>query len=150
VSPMAAEVPANLLKFYLYFSRPMREGREIFEHIHILDEAGEPIPAPWRDTELWTEDARRPTRGIHPGRVKRGVNLREEFGPVLRPGTSYTLLVDRGLRDVTGQPMAAEFRHRFRTIAECNALLDASTWQVEAPAAGTREPLRVLATTALD
>jgi hypothetical protein len=149
ISPAAAELPANLLKFYLHFSRPMREGREVFEHIHLLDESGQPVPAPWRDTELWTEDARRLTLWIHPGRVKRGVNLREEFGPVLRPGASYTLVVDRGLRDVTGQPVA-EFRHRFRTAAERNALLDTADWSLDAPAAGTRNPLRVVAATALD
>lgn len=150
VSPAAVELPANLLKFYLYFSRPMREGREVFEHIHVLDDAGQPIPAPWRDTELWTEDARRLTLWIHPGRVKRGVNLREELGPVLRPGASYTLVVDGGLRDVTGQPLGAEFRHPFRTIAECNARLDMANWSLETPSAGTREPMRMVATTALD
>ena len=150
VSPAAGEVPANLLKFYLSFSRPMREGREIFDHIHLLDEAGQPIPAPWRDTELWTEDARRLTLWIHPGRVKRGVNLREEFGPVLRPGKAYTLLVDATLRDAAGQPLAREFRHRFRTSTEAHARLDLAAWTLEAPSAGTRDPLRVVATMPLD
>lgn len=150
VSPAANEVPANLLKFYLHFSRPMREGREIFEHISLVDEAGEPIPAPWRDTELWAEDARRLTLWIHPGRVKRGVNLREELGPVLRPGATYTLIVDAATRDASGQPLGREFRHRFRATAEAHARLDLAAWTLDPPPAGTREPLRVTASTAVD
>jgi hypothetical protein len=150
VSPSASEVPANLLKFYLYFSRPMREGREVFERIHLLDENGRAIPGTWRDTELWTEDARRLTLWIHPGRVKQGVNLREDLGPVLRPGKRYTLLVEAGLRDATGQPLAGEFRHSFQTSAESHARLDPSAWKIETPAAGTRHPLRIVATVPLD
>jgi hypothetical protein len=46
---------------------------------------GKDIPDPWRRTELWNEDATRLTLWIHPGRVKEGVNLREEFGAVLDP-----------------------------------------------------------------
>jgi len=150
ISPSVAELPANLLKFYLFFSRPMREGREVFEHIQLLDDAGEPIPAPWRDTELWTEDARRLTLWIHPGRVKQGVNLREELGPVLRPGAAYTLVVDAGLRDASGQPLGREFRYRFHAIPESRALLDLAAWSVKPPAAATREPLHVRAAAPLD
>jgi len=150
ISPSVAELPANLLKFYLFFSRPMREGREVFEHIQLLDDAGEPIPAPWRDTELWTEDARRLTLWIHPGRVKQGVNLREELGPVLRPGAAYTLVVDAGLRDASGQPLGREFRYRFHAIPEVHALLDLAAWSLKPPAAATREPLHVTAPAPLD
>lgn len=150
VQPACAEVPANLLKFYLHFSRPMREGREVFTRIHLLDSRGEEIGAPWRDTELWTEDAKRLTLWIHPGRVKQGVNLREQLGPVLRVGERYTLVVDATLRDATGQPLAREFRRTFLATAEVRARLDLATWKIEAPRAGTREPLRVVAAVALD
>lgn len=148
--PACAEVPANLLKFYLHFSRPMREGREVFTRIHLLDGRGEEIGAPWRDTELWTEDAKRLTLWIHPGRVKQGVNLREQLGPVLTPGERYTLVVDAALRDGTGQPLAREFRRTFLATAEVRARLDLASWRIEPPRAGTREPLRVVAPVALD
>lgn len=150
VFPACEEVPANILKFYLHFSRPMREGREVFTHIHLLDSAGEPIPAPWRDTELWTEDARRLTLWIHPGRVKRGVNLREELGPALRPGARYTLVVDAGLRDAAGQPLGREFRHVLHTTGEIHARLDLAAVVLESPRSGLREPLRVRFPLALD
>lgn len=150
VIPSGGTVPANLLKFYLHFSRPMREGREVFEHIHLLDAQDQPIPAPWRDTELWTEDARRLTLWIHPGRVKRGVNLREEIGPVLAPLSGYTLLVDAALRDSVGQPLGKEFRLTFRTTDELHALLDLALWNVEIPKIGSREPFRAVSPVPLD
>ena len=41
VYPSADELPANLLKFYLHFSKPMREGPAIFDHFQLLDDKGE-------------------------------------------------------------------------------------------------------------
>jgi hypothetical protein len=150
VQPACAEVPANLLKFYLHFSQPMREGREVFTLMHLLDSHGEEIGAPWRDTELWTEDGKRLTLWIHPGRVKQGVNLRDELGPVLRPGERYTLVVDATLRDATGQPLGHDFRRTFSTTAEVHTRLDLAGWEFHPPHAGTREPLRVVSPVALD
>lgn len=148
--PACAEVPANLLKFYLHFSRPMREGREVFTRIHLLDSRGVEIGAPWRDTELWTEDAKRLTLWIHPGRVKQGVNLREQLGPVLRAGERYTLVIDATLRDASGQSLGREVRRTFTTTAEAHARLDLAEWKFEPPRTGTREPLRVISPVALD
>jgi len=150
VQPACPEVPANLLKFYVHFSRPMREGREVFARIRLLDARGEEIGAPWRDTELWTEDAKRLTLWIHPGRVKQGVNLREQLGPILQPGESYTLVVDATMRDTTGQPLAREFRRTYSATAEVHTRLDLATWQIQPPKAGTRQPLRVVSPVVLD
>src|SRR5262249_43304176 len=70
VYPTADKLPANLLKFYVHFSRPMREGPAIFDRIHLLDADDRPVPEPWRLTELWSDDCRRLTLCIHPGRIK--------------------------------------------------------------------------------
>src|SRR5262249_33143360 len=93
VYPTADVLPANLLKFYIHFSRPMRESRAIFDQIHILDEKGRAVSDPWRRTELWSADSKRLTLWIHPGRIKRGVGPRETEGPVLTPGRKYTLVI---------------------------------------------------------
>ncbi|MEM7015065.1 MAG: hypothetical protein AAF585_26700, partial [Verrucomicrobiota bacterium] len=119
IFPTPRQLPANLLKFYLYFDQPMREGREIFEQVHIEDiESGKRVDAPWRRQELWTADARRLTLWIHPGRVKRGVNLREELGPVLYPNRKYALVIDATVRSANGEPLGKEIRHEFSTSAE--------------------------------
>src|SRR5262249_6927483 len=99
VYPTASELPANQLKFYIHFSRPMRETRDICNHFHLSGRDGEPVPDPWRRTELWSADGKRLTLWIHPGRIKQGVNLREEFEPVLSPGREYTLVIDDKLLD---------------------------------------------------
>jgi hypothetical protein len=143
VFPSADTLPANSLKFYIHFSKPMREGRAIFECIHLLDGEGKKVLDPWRRTELWTEDARRFTLWIHPGRVKRGVNLREDFGPVLDPGRKYTLLIEQRLQSQNGQPILKAYRKEFRTIPDDRSRPLPQKWKLTLPVAGTRTPLRV-------
>lgn len=143
VSPPTEEVPANLLKFLVFFSRPMREGKETFEHIHLLDDAGNRIPQPWRDIELWSINAHVLTLYIHPGRIKQGVNLREELGPVLLPGRSYTLVIDGGMRDATGAKIGKEHRKTFKTGPEVHKKIDVAAWKITAPKAGTNDELIV-------
>lgn len=143
VFPSADALPANSLKFYIHFSESMREGRAIFERIHLLDEDGKKVLDPWRRTELWTEDARRFTLWIHPGRVKQGVNLREDFGPVLHPGRKYTLLIEQTVQSQNGQPIQKAYRKAFRTIPDDRSRPLPQNWKLTLPAAGTRTPLRV-------
>ena len=77
IYPSGDRLPANLLKFYIHFSRPMREGEPVFDRIRLIDDRGREIGDPWRRVDLWTPDARRLTLYVHPGRIKRGVNLRD-------------------------------------------------------------------------
>jgi len=143
VYPGAAALPANNLKFYLHFSKPMREGRAIFDRIRLLDARGRQIPAPWRRTELWTEDGRRFTLWIHPGRIKQGVNLREEFGPVLQPGESCSLVITQQVQDADVQPLASAFVKEFRVTEPDYRRPLPQNWRLVVPAAGTNDPLTI-------
>ena len=143
VFPTASVLPANALKFYIHFSKPMRNGRAIFDRIRLLDDKGNEIPDPWRRTELWSTDDRRFTLWIHPGRVKQGVNLREEIGPVLEPDRKYFLIVEQSVQDEAGQPLAKVFRKGFRTTAEDRSPLKPRDWLVSSPKAGTRDPVTI-------
>ncbi len=133
IYPTADRLPANHLKFYIHFSKPMREGREVFNHFALLDQHGEPVHDPWRRTELWSKDAKRLTLWIHPGRVKQGVNLREDFGPVLSAGKKYRLVVGVSLRDATGQHLAKPFVKVFTAGPADHARPLPSRWRVRAP-----------------
>lgn len=144
VYPTAPVLPANALKFYIHFSKPMRNGRAIFDRIFLLDDTGKVIPDPWRRTELWTADDRRFTLWIHPGRVKKGVNLRDELGPVLEPNRKYALVIERSVQDEVGQPLAKAYRREFRTAAEDRSPLKPRDWSVSSPKPGTRDPLRIV------
>lgn len=143
IYPTASELPANLLKFYLHFSHPMREGREVFERVRLVDSTGRVVPDPWRPTELWTADSRRLTLWVHPGRVKAGVNLREDLGSVLEPGQSYTLVVDGDWQDQAGRPLGKDFEKRFTAAAEDHRQPTLENWTLEPPRAGRRDPLVV-------
>lgn len=139
VFPTGSTLPANQLKFYLHFSQPMREGDEIFERIEILDESGQRIVDPWRRPELWTADARRLTVWVHPGRIKRGVVLRDELGPILEAGRTYTLVVRREVQDASGRPLTTEFRKRFTTTDADRACPNPGTWRFTYPTTASRE-----------
>ena len=145
VYPTATSLPANNLKFYLHFSKPMREGKAIFDHVQILDldNGGSLIPHPWRRVELWSHDATRLTLWIHPGRIKRGLNLREDEGPVLRPNHRYALLVPRKVLDAENQPLGHPFRKEFVATNSDHKRPMPDKWKLIPPRAGTREPLRL-------
>ena len=56
------------------------------------------------DEELWSPDGTRFTLIFDPGRIKRGLKPREEVGPVLEAGKSYSLVIDRRLARRIGKP----------------------------------------------
>lgn len=143
IYPTADELPANLLKFYIHFSQPMREGRDIFDRIQLINDKGQPVESPWRNTELWTLDATRLTLWIHPGRVKAGVNLRDDIGPVLEAGHKYTLVVSADTLDGVGQPLGREYRKAFTVVGDDHQQPLLRTWTITPPALGTSEPLVV-------
>ncbi len=142
VYPTASVLPANALKFYIYFSGPMQRG-DSWAHLRLLREDGTRVEYPFLelDQELWDRDNRRFTVLFDPGRIKRGLASRAEAGPALEPGQTYTLVVDREWRDGRGAPLAQEFRKTFRAAAEDRTPPDPRKWRITTPRAGTHEPL---------
>ncbi len=142
VYPSANAVPANLLKFYVLFTQPMREGQG-FEQFALLDHRGRHVPEPFKEVELWNADSKRLTLYLHPGRIKRGVGLNEELGPILQPNRRYTLLLRANFKDATGQPMATDFRHAINTTAPDRTQPLLAYWKLQLPRPGTRAALLV-------
>jgi hypothetical protein len=144
VYPSADRLPENLLKFYLHFSAPMRQG-EVYRHIKLLDRSGKAIDMPFLelDQELWDPSGTRFTLFFDPGRIKRGLKPREEVGPALEEGKRYTLVIDRNWRDAHGAPMKEGLRKRFTVLAPDDTQPDTKTWKLAAPASGSRAALKV-------
>ena len=142
IYPSGDVVPANHLKFYIHFSEPMRQG-VFLQHCALLDARRQPVLDPFRETELWSEDRKRLTLWLHPGRQKTGVNLNEEFGPVLRANGSYTLVISGKWPSENGVPLGADFAKTFRATERATAQLDASTWQLKPAPIGSTAPLEV-------
>ena len=77
IYPSSDKVPENLLRFYVQFSAPMRQG-DIYKHLQILKEDGTPVVLPFLEIEqeLWSRDSTRLTLLLDPGRIKRGLKPR--------------------------------------------------------------------------
>jgi hypothetical protein len=144
VYPSRDKLPENQLKFYLHFSAPMSRG-EAYRHIQLLDAKGKPVSLPFLelDEELWNPDGKRFTLFFDPGRIKRGLKPREEVGPVLEEGKSYTLVIDRKWADAQGNPLKETFRKKFSVGPPDDEPPDPKKWKIAAPSAGKSEPLVV-------
>jgi hypothetical protein len=150
VYPTGDVLPANHLKFYIYFSQPMRGGQAIFKQFAILDADGKEVIDPWLHDEIWDEEANCLILYIHPGRIKWGILLRELLGPVLLPGRRYTLVVRGEMLDAEGRPMGKDFTKSFRTTAEDRERIKLQDWKLTPPTVGTRAPMALDFTKCLD
>ena len=144
IYPSADVLPANQLKLYIYFSAAMSRG-DAYRHIHLLDEAGQPVPLAFVeiDQELWDPSYQRLTVLFDPGRIKRGLVPQQELGMPIVEGKQYTLMIDQQWRDARGAPLANEFRKAFRGGPVDRTPPDPKEWRVTAPRAGTSEALTI-------
>jgi hypothetical protein len=143
VYPTRDVLPENQLKFYLHFSGPMARG-EVYRRVSLY-EGSRKVDLPFLELgeELWDRENRRVTLLFDPGRIKSGLVPREEEGPALEKGKTYTLVVDGAWLDAASRPLEASFRKTFR-VAEPDATQpDPKTWAWKIPKAGTREPLEL-------
>lgn len=151
VSPEAASLPENTLKFYLHFSAPM-SGGGIYQHVRLRKESGEVVHEPFLeiDQEMWNHGMTRLTLFIDPGRIKQGLAPRADLGTALQEGRQYTLEIDSGWPDAKGQPLKAGHQKIFKVGPPDRGCPEPQDWTLQAPAAGSREPLMVLFDEALD
>ncbi|HWG45632.1 MAG TPA: hypothetical protein VN688_22905 [Gemmataceae bacterium] len=151
VYPSKDELPENHLRFYLHFSTPMSQG-EAYEHIHLLQSDGKVEERAFLELtpELWDPDGQRFTLLLDPGRVKRGLKPREEFGPVLEAGRRYTLVIDRDWTDAAGNPLKETYRKTFRVLPLDEKQPNPKKWKIEPPTAGTKTPFVMTSPRSLD
>ncbi|MEM6927819.1 MAG: hypothetical protein AAF602_12880 [Myxococcota bacterium] len=145
VLPSTPELPENVLRFYVTFSRPMAEG-DFLSHLRLERvDTGEELTGVFFDNihELWSADRTRITLLVDPGRVKTGLRAHDERGRAFEAGGTYRLRVRPTWRSLQGQPLSAEFVHDFGASAEDREPVDPGTWSLQLPPAGGRDPLRV-------
>ena len=142
VYPSTNVLPDNQLKLYVYFSAPMQSGN-IWPKLHIVDENGKPATLPFveLEQELWDRQQKRLTLLFDPGRIKRGVKPNVDMGPVLTEGRSYTLVIDPGLKDGKGVPLAETFKREFSVGPAERRAIDPKQWKITEPKSGTRDAL---------
>jgi hypothetical protein len=144
ICPTAAEVPANLLRLYVWFSAPMSEGYAAGQ-VRLARDDGSVIDGALLPTEheLWDASRRRLTVLLDPARIKRGLASHQDAGYPLRPGEPFRLVVDCGFRDARGLPLRAPAQRRYEVGGEERRHVDPGSWSLTVPPAGTSEPLQV-------
>lgn len=150
IYPTADVLPANHLKFYIYFDRPMRGGKEIFKQIVLVDDKGKVIDDPWLLDEIWDEENNCLIIYIHPGRIKWGVLLRELLGPVLVEKREYALAIRGTMADPAGNKIGKDHVKKFRTTAEDRVRIDLAQWKLASPQRSSRESLALTLPKSID
>jgi hypothetical protein len=139
--PMAAEVPVNLLRLYVWFSAPMSEGYAARQVRLARDDgsvlAGALLPT---EDELWDAGRRRLTVLLDPARIKRGL---PGHGYPLRPGEPFRLIVGTAFPDALGFPLGTPAQRRYHVGGEERRHVTPGDWELAVPAVGTAQPLRV-------
>jgi hypothetical protein len=144
VHPTAAQVPRNLLRFYVAFSGPMSEGYAA-EHLRLVDEAGQTLDRALlaTDYELWDGAHRRLTVLLDPARIKRGLMAQRQSGYPLRTGQSFRIVIGAGFRDAGGAPLRAEAHRRYEVGADERRRVEPDTWTLRSPLRHSLEPLEI-------
>ncbi len=144
IYPGGAVLPANTLRFYIHFSTPMKPHASA-DYIKLLDVNGTPDNAAFMSfkQELWSEDRKRLTLLMDPGRIKRGVAQNMRLGPALHEGKPYSLVVEAGWPGATGAEDLPRFEKRFTVGPALRRLPSPDLWTIASPMKGTRDPLVV-------
>lgn len=129
VQPSAKEVPANLLRFSVVFAEPI-EGA-VLPRIALSHADGRVLQEPFLQQELWSPDGKILTLLLHPGRVKTGLDARDQWGPIVREGDDVILTFD-------GHPI----KQWHVGPVDANGPMP-STWKLSRVHPGSRQPLVV-------
>lgn len=133
VTPNLEIVPANLLRFYVFFSAPM--GLENpYDFIKIEDKEGNILVDPFVIVPegLWNIDRTRLTLLLHPGRIKQGVGPNMTEGDILRAGNIYTLKIDSNWKGASGEPLKASFSRPINASNPLRKAINVNLWALKA------------------
>ncbi len=142
IYPSADTLPENLLKIYLQFSHPMREG-ESQNHIALLNNQGDTIYDVFLDLqpELWNQERTALTIWLDPGRIKRDLIPNQLLGNPLKKGEQYTFAVSSKWKDFKGIPLAQTYHRQFIVGSRDSVSPDPDRWVLDKPGARTNNPL---------
>jgi hypothetical protein len=132
ISPEAKVLPANTLRFYIYFSRP-GEAHFYRDGLRLIDEEGRVVPAPFLvlSQELWSYDGSRLTVLMEPGRIKRGMGEDPSHEPAFVVGRKYSLVITA---------LGETARHTFRISDPILEAIDETAWRIVSPKVGSFDP----------
>lgn len=145
IYPSAATLPENTLRFYIHFSTPMKPHLAT-KFIKLVDAEGNEDTTAFMKfkQELWSEDRRRLTLLMDPGRIKRGVAQNLTQGPALLEGKSYSIVVDEGWPSASGKQEMSKFKKTFSVTSALRTLPNTKFWRIDSPEISTVNPLLII------
>ena len=141
--PNSSELPSNLLKWYVEFSKPVNPTN-IYDHISLIDNRTQKkvdralLPL---ETPLLSNDGKLLTLWVEPGRQKRDLGPNKRLGKVLEIGESYTLIIDGNLKDAKGIPMKSDFKFTFKVSEADRTQPNINNWKFDLPKPNTKDAL---------
>lgn len=149
--PQLDTVPDNLLKIYLQFSQPMREGQSL-THISLLRNGTDSVQDVFLDLqpELWNEDRTVLTLWLDPGRIKRDLQPNLRMGNPLQQRAAYTLAVSANWQNTKGIPLGQPYHWQFSTTIRDSLSPVPASWKISVPARETRDPITIYLGEVLD
>lgn len=151
IHPSGDSLPVNLLKMYIVFSKPMRDGQAA-EHIAVIENGGDTLSSVFLnlEPELWNRERTILTIWLDPGRIKRDLQPNKTLGSPLQAGNRYEVLVKPGWLDAEGASLTSDHRRNFLAVERDNLRPDPGAWTILPPTAGTTDTLQVQLHESLD
>jgi hypothetical protein len=151
VYPTNDTVPENLLKLYVEFNKPMREG-EALKHLVLVKNGKDTLSDVFLDLqpELWNKEHTILTVWLDPGRIKRDLQPNLLMGPPLSKGNKYTLTIRKEWLDIDGAELVESFKKDFVVAGRDSISPDPENWAIKIPNAGTTQTLNFYFKESLD
>ncbi len=142
IYPTAAELPENLLRFYIEFSQPMQRG-DVYDVVQLVDSGGNVVEHPFLriGQEFWSRDMQLLTIILDPGRIKEGVAPNVQAGAPLDETGQYELVINAGFEDAYGRTVTEPVRKPFTVVAADHTSPNPDLWTLSAPQQNTQQPL---------
>lgn len=151
IYPSADSLPANLLKLYLRFSRPMREGQSA-RYVALLNAHRDTLRDVFLDLqpELWNAERTQLTLWLDPGRIKRDLLPNQRLGAPLKIGQAYQLVISPNWPDALGATLGTATTKSFQAVGRDSLMPDPVHWRFSSPPPQTRQPLTITFGESLD
>ncbi|MBC7948621.1 MAG: Ig-like domain-containing protein [Chitinophagaceae bacterium] len=145
VYPSGDTVPENLLKFYVQFSQPMKDG-DALEHIRFTRNDDDSAMDVFLDLrpELWNSERTILTLWLDPGRLKRGLQPNQRAGTPIREGKRYTLTILDTWTSANGRKLEKGFNKSFYVGGRDMESPSIVKWKTTLPRANSTDTFRVV------
>lgn len=142
IYPEIDTLPENLLKIYIRFSQPMREGISA-NAIHIISNRKDTLQNTFLDLqpELWNEDRTVLTLWLDPGRIKRALQPNQRMGNPLKKTLHYEIIIADSWQSEAGIKLEKSFHKTFEVGDRDSMIPKIEEWRIGIPAKNTMDPI---------